>query len=119
MSTTQLLRYPLTREKILASCHGLTSAGNISPSAGAPTLGDTTDTFGTASCLVSAVACWCCDSRGNTPASTARDNKTTPTIISRRAPRVPKNGGFPVDGSLCPINQLLLRAVMFIRYFPC
>src|SRR6202043_883040 len=113
MSTTQLLRYPLTREKILASCHGLTSAGNISPSAGVPTLGDTTDTFGTASCFVSIVACRRCDNRGNTPASTARDNKTRPTTISRRAPRVPRNGGLPLDGSLCPINQLLLSALMF------
>src|SRR6185295_13460660 len=105
MSTSQLLRYPLTREKILASCHGLTSAGNISPSGGAPTLGEITDTLGSASCLVSAVACRRSDNRGTTPATTARHNKLAPTIISRRAPRVPKNGGFPVDGSLCPINQ--------------
>ena len=92
------------------------AAGNINPSAPVPTLGDTTDTFGTCSCCVSAVATRRCDNRGNTPATTASDNKTMPTIISRRAPRVPKNGGFPVDGSLCPINQLLLSAPMFIRF---
>ena len=106
----------MTREKMLASCHGLTSAGNISPAGGAPVLGETTETFGSANCLVSAIATRRCANRGNTPASTASDNKTTPIIVRRRVPRVPKNGGLLVDDSLCPINQLPLRAVMFIRY---
>src|SRR5437879_2125714 len=114
MSTTQLLRYPLTREKILASCHGLTSAGNISPSAGAPTLGDTTDTFGTSSCLVSAVACRRCDNRGNTPATSARMSSVTPTMSSN--PRLPKDGLW--DPSLNPVKKMSLIVDPFIRYLP-
>src|SRR5438552_6744529 len=93
--TSQLLRYPLTREKILASCHGLTSVGNIKPSAGTPALGETTDTFGTASWLVSAVACRRCDNRGATPATSARHNRAAPIMTSRRGPRFPKNAILP------------------------
>src|ERR1022692_703851 len=116
MSTTQLLRYPLTREKILASCHGLTSAGSISPSGGAPALGETTDTFGTASCLVSAIATRRCDNRGTTPAMSARTNRAAPIKTSQRDPCCPNvNLPVPKDCSFGPIDRGLLIVVPFIR----
>src|ERR1017187_9814300 len=116
MSTTQLLRYPLTREKILASCHGLISAGSISPSGGAAALGETTDTVGTASCLVSIFAFLLCDNRGNTPAMTASSNSVIPIMRGRRQPRLPSAGFLvPMNCGAGLANGILLMVVPFIN----
>src|SRR3984893_7416227 len=113
MSTAQLLSYPLTREKILASCHGFTSAGSIRPSGGAPALGETTDTIGASSCFVGAAACLLFHNRGNTPATTARISSVTP-MRSMRNPRFAKGGLW--DPSLNPVKKTLLIVAPFISH---
>src|SRR5258705_12728456 len=84
MSTSQSFRYPLTRAKIDASCHGLTSAGKLSPLRGVVAVGETTATVGIANSLVSAAAVCRCRTCGTKPPTNAIRTNAPPDIRIKR-----------------------------------
>ena len=84
MSTSQSFRYPLTRAKIDASCHGLTSAGKLSPLSGVVMVGETTATVGIANSLVSAAAVCRCRNCGTKPPTNAIRSNAPPDIRIKR-----------------------------------
>src|SRR5205823_1622282 len=104
-------RYPLTRAKIDASCHGLTSAGKLSPLCGVVAVGDTTATVGIANSLVSAAAVCRCRSCGTKPPTNAIRTNAPPDIrIKRRLWRARRG---PV---LCSSELRLSVGVVVLMY---
>src|SRR5207244_7363611 len=87
LSTSQSFTYPLTRAKIDASCHDLTSAGKLRPLLGVVTVGETTATVGIANSLVSAVAICRCRNCGTKPLTNAIRNNAPPDIRIKRCRR--------------------------------
>src|SRR5947208_2753504 len=84
ISTSQSFRYPFTRAKIDASCHGLTSAGKLSPLRGVVAVGETTATVGIANSLVSAAAVCRCRNWGTKPPTNAIRSIAPPDIRIKR-----------------------------------
>src|SRR5204863_7704410 len=107
MSTSQSLRYPLTRAKIDDSCHGLTSAGKLSPLPGVVTVGEATATVGMANSLVSTVAICRCRNCGTKPPTNAIRNNAPPDIRINRCLRRARTG--PV---LCSLELTLSLGVV-------
>src|SRR4029077_16545441 len=85
-------RYPLTRAKIDASCHGLTSAGKLSPLRGVVAVGETTATVGIANSLVSAAAVCRCRNWGTKPPTNAIRSIAPPDIRMKRCLRRARTG---------------------------
>src|SRR5258707_13816808 len=75
-----------------ASCHGLTSAGKLSPLRGVVAVGETTVTVGIANSLVSAAAVCRCRNCGTKPLTNAIRNNAPPDIRIKRCLRRARTG---------------------------
>src|SRR5205809_6944035 len=75
-----------------ASCHGLTSAGKLSPLCGVVAMGDTTATVGIANSLVSAAVVCRCRSCGTKPPTNAIRSIAPPDIRIKRCLRRARTG---------------------------
>src|SRR5438045_6604571 len=116
MSTSQSFRYPLTRAKIDASCHGLTSAGKLSPLRGVVEVGETTATVGIANSLVSTAVICRCRNCGTKPATNATSRRSAPPDI--RIKRCLRRGrvGSPL-GSLEPTLSVGVVVLIYIERY--
>src|SRR5882762_6132885 len=111
ISTSQSFRYPLTRAKIDASCHGLTSAGKLRALLGVVAVGETTATVGIANSLVSAVAICRCRNCGTKPLTNAIRNNAPPDIRIKRYLRRAR-----VGFCLCSLEPTLSVGVVALIY---
>src|SRR5258707_14766607 len=75
-----------------ASCHGLTSAGKLSPLRGVVAVGETTATVGIANSLVSAAAVCRCRTCGTKPPTNAIRTNAPPAISIKRYLRRARTG---------------------------
>src|SRR5207302_8770139 len=111
ISTSQSFRYPFTRAKIDASCHGLTSAGKLSPLRGVVAVGETTATVGIANSLVSAAAVCRCRNWGTKPPTNAIRSIAPPDIRIKRCLRRGWTGAV-----FCSSELTLLVGVVVLIY---
>src|ERR1700757_4994478 len=75
-----------------ASCHGLTSAGKLSPLRGVVAVGETTATVGIANSLVSVAAVCRCRNWGTNPPTNAIKNNAPHDIRIKRCFRRARTG---------------------------